>query len=94
MPGVPELGFLNGCQVPPNIHLIPLQVGLFRIAHPGVCKTTNTIPAGKYVVRARANGFEVQVENLHLQRDKPNLWIHLSASTLGARVPSFMTLLA
>jgi S1-C subfamily serine protease len=37
------------------------------------------VPAGEYVVRARANGYEVHLENLRIQRDNANLLIHLSA---------------
>jgi|RhiMethySRZTD1v2_1073278.scaffolds.fasta_scaffold39200_1 S1-C subfamily serine protease len=46
----------------------------------GIFSFPTRIPAGEYVVRARANGFEVHQENLHLQRDNTNLLIHLSAS--------------
>jgi S1-C subfamily serine protease len=46
----------------------------------GIFSFPTRVPAGEYVVRARANGFEVHQENLHLQRDNTNLLIHLSAS--------------
>jgi len=36
------------------------------------------VPAGDYVLRARANGYEVHLENLRLQPDNTNLMIHLS----------------
>jgi len=47
----------------------------------GIFSFPTRVPAGEYVVRARANGFEVHLENLHLQRDNTNLLIHLSASS-------------
>jgi len=45
----------------------------------GIFSFPTRVPAGEYVVRARANGYEVHVESLHLQRDNTNLLIHLSA---------------
>ena len=47
----------------------------------GIFSFPTRVPAGEYVVRARANGFEVHQENLHLQRDNTNLLIHLSVSS-------------
>lgn len=47
----------------------------------GIFSFPTRVPAGEYVVRARANGFEVHLENLHLQRDNTNLLIHLNATS-------------
>lgn len=47
----------------------------------GIFSFPTRVPAGEYVVRARANGFEVHLENLKLQRDNTHLLIHLSASS-------------
>jgi len=46
----------------------------------GIFSFPTRVPAGEYVVRARANGFEVHQADLNLQRDNTNLLIHLSAS--------------
>ncbi len=47
----------------------------------GIFLFPTRVPAGEYVVRARAAGYEVHLEDLHLQPDNINLLIHLSATT-------------
>jgi len=44
----------------------------------GVFSFPTRVPAGEYVVRARANGYEVHLENLRLQPDNTHLLIHLT----------------
>ena len=46
----------------------------------GIFSFPTRVPAGEYVLRARANGFEVHLEDLRLQRDNTNLLIHLNAA--------------
>lgn len=46
----------------------------------GVFSFPTRVPAGEYVVRARADGYEVHLQDLHLQRDTTNLLIHLNAT--------------
>ena len=45
----------------------------------GVFSFPTRVPAGEYVVRARANGYDVHLQNLNLQRENANLLIHLNA---------------
>lgn len=45
----------------------------------GVFSFPKRVPVGEYVVRARANGYEVHLENLRLQPDNAHLVIHLNA---------------
>lgn len=46
----------------------------------GIFSFPTRVPAGEYVVRARANGYEVHLENFRLQSDNTNLLIHLSGT--------------
>jgi S1-C subfamily serine protease len=46
----------------------------------GIFSFPTRVPAGEYVLRARANGFEVHLQDLRLQRDNTNLLIHLNAA--------------
>lgn len=47
----------------------------------GIFSFPTRVPAGEYVVRARANGFEVHLQDLHLERNNTNVLIHLNAAS-------------